>query len=221
MSFVEEVRVTQGRFDVMNAFKPYVTNRVVDITAKGKDPKSVPNRTNYLFCTNFEDALPLKDGDRRFAAFKTKWQVRADLKEWETGEGEGYYKKLYSDMREDAESIKWGLLEVDIPQWFMDLAVAPETRGTKDMIHASKSQSQRDIEALINEYELSDKVIRLDVLKSYADEDGIELPKTGALTRAFEDAGYPYRKRLKIDGALVMVYMKNDYDNENIRALLD
>jgi hypothetical protein len=198
-----------------------VTNRVVDITCKGKDPKTVPNRTNYIFCTNYEDALPLKQGDRRFAVLKTKWQNREDLVKWEKGEGAGFYKNLYAAMRSDPEGIKYGLENVEIPDWFKDMQVAPITEGTKDMIQASKSQGLKDLEYLIEEYDLAKPAIRLDVIKVCADESDIELPThPAAIKHAFEDLGYGYSSRLKIDGYPVTVYMTSKLDNATVRNML-
>lgn len=208
ITFIEEIKVNNKRFDVLNSFKPYVTNQTVDVTSKGRDPKSVPNRTNYLFFTNFEDALPIKEGDRRYAVFKTKWQQRPALVEWENNEGKGYYKKLFKVLHQDPESIKSGLLDVSIPEWFLDSAVAPKTEGTNEMIEASKSTAQKDIEYLIDTEEIGGDVIRLDVLKHLADESDIELPKLRALNHLMSDLGYPHNKRLKIAGVMITVYSK-------------
>ena len=46
--------------------KPFITNSMIQIEEKGRDHRTVPNFTNYLLLTNYKDALPITNDDRRF-----------------------------------------------------------------------------------------------------------------------------------------------------------
>lgn len=81
---VEEIRFQgHNRFEVANRLKPYITNDRVDVHAKGRDPRTVLNATNYMFATNHVDMLPIDDGDRRYfvlhSPFERKERMEAAL----------------------------------------------------------------------------------------------------------------------------------------------
>jgi phage/plasmid-associated DNA primase len=63
---IEEIRDQEERFKVYNHLKGLITNDVVKINIKGIPAYDVPNRTNFICYTNYEDAVPMDDDDRRF-----------------------------------------------------------------------------------------------------------------------------------------------------------
>lgn len=78
---VEEIRFQgHNRFEVANRLKPYITNDRVDVHAKGRDPRTVLNATNYMFATNHVDMLPIDDGDRRYFVLHSPFE-RKELME--------------------------------------------------------------------------------------------------------------------------------------------
>lgn len=67
--YLDELK-TQQRADrdyITNKIKPWITNSGLEITRKGKDPVSVPNRAQLTATSNFDDAVALDEGDRRWA----------------------------------------------------------------------------------------------------------------------------------------------------------
>ena len=101
---LEEIRmIGHNRHDVLNKLKPLITNQSISVVRKGQDAIEVPNCTNYCAFTNFPDALPLDDDDRRWAVFKTRYENRQQLMEeckstyWD--EVHTAYKKHFAELR--------------------------------------------------------------------------------------------------------------------------
>lgn len=69
---IEEIKLHgHNRFDVYNKLKTPLSNDFVEYHGKGKDPITVPNTTNYLLLTNFEDGVPINDNDRRIMPIRS------------------------------------------------------------------------------------------------------------------------------------------------------
>jgi Family of unknown function (DUF5906) len=49
--------------------KGYIADATVEVEAKGSSRYSIPNHASWVFTTNYEDALFLEKGDRRFTIF--------------------------------------------------------------------------------------------------------------------------------------------------------
>ena len=50
----------------MNRIKPLISNDTIEIHPKNINPFNAPNTTAYIASTNFPNALPLNDNDRRY-----------------------------------------------------------------------------------------------------------------------------------------------------------
>jgi len=59
--------------------KPLITNTRISIEEKGVSMDMGENRANFLLLTNYVDAMPLTDNDRRYAPLLTAQQNAADL----------------------------------------------------------------------------------------------------------------------------------------------
>ena len=56
----------KNRYGITNSLKPLLTNETININPKGKTPYEIKNTTNYLALTNYQDACPINDQDRRY-----------------------------------------------------------------------------------------------------------------------------------------------------------
>ena len=74
---MEEINVANRR-SFIDAFKPWVTNRRMQVESKGVDQRMIDNRANGMMTTNHKDGLPLTSNDRRYAIFFTAQQTKAD-----------------------------------------------------------------------------------------------------------------------------------------------
>ena len=77
---VEELTL-QGTMkqQVIEEFKPLVTNDTIASSEKYKSARQVRNTSNFAILTNHLNALPIASDDRRFHVLKTSTETRADL----------------------------------------------------------------------------------------------------------------------------------------------
>ena len=197
MTFIEELKLDNFRkYEILNNLKPYISNQVVEVTAKGKDPRVMLNTTNYFALTNFKDALPLDDKDRRYCILFSQWQSSGKLEEFEKA-NPNYYHNIYEDMRNHADELLWWLLNHDIPQSFLDTKRAPTTAAKHAMSMLAKSDGFLLVEDAIAEFHgvmINDDVVNLTALASHTSSafaEGYEhFPKSTAVKNILTDMGY-------------------------------
>lgn len=162
MTFIEELKIDNVRkYEVLNNLKPYITNPMIETTAKGKDPISALNTTNYFALTNFQDAIPINENDRRYAVFFSQWQNREKLQAF-MNENPDYYSSLYTDMRASGGELLDWLLTHKIPDSFKALNRAPDTAAKQRMVEITKSPGRIAVEDALSEF--ADQVISEDEL---------------------------------------------------------
>ena len=209
MTFIEELKLDNYRkYEILNNLKPYITNDVIECTKKGKDPQVVVNTTNYFALTNFKDALPIDDNDRRWCILFSQWQSGDKLRAWmNEEENKHYYSNLYNDMRENVGEIAQWLLSHKIPNSFKDMKRAPETKAKNSMKDLSKSDATLLVEDAINEFynkhNINDDVVNITKLTKLVTcqfEEGYDnWPKTSALKNAMSSLGYHNSGSFKAD----------------------
>lgn len=94
VNFIEEIRLEgKARHALFNAMKTYIGDRVIDINAKGRaNTGSIINVTNHFATTNFEDALPVDDDDRRWLIVFTPYNTIGEAMEAKGVDMEGFIK---------------------------------------------------------------------------------------------------------------------------------
>ena len=75
---IPEVHIGDRR-EVMDALKPLITDRRIEIEAKGQDQVMRENHANFILTTNHRNAIQKTRDDRRYAIFYTAQQTRADV----------------------------------------------------------------------------------------------------------------------------------------------
>ena len=75
---VEEIYISDRR-DVLDMLKVLITNRRIEIQAKGQNQVTGDNRVNFMLTSNHRDAVAKTENDRRYAVFYTDQQESADL----------------------------------------------------------------------------------------------------------------------------------------------
>jgi Family of unknown function (DUF5906)/NrS-1 polymerase HBD domain len=94
---VEEIKVADRR-EVLEDLKDSVTNDWIEIRRMQQDKKMTNNYTNWIFCSNYKDAIPVNADQRRYAIFFTAQQAVADL--IREGMTDAYFVELYRWLRE-------------------------------------------------------------------------------------------------------------------------
>lgn len=157
MTFIEEVKISNAsKYDTMNSMKPYMSNETVPVTRKGHDPITAINTTNYFMLTNYQDAIPLDNSDRRYAVFFSQWQNPEKLAEFQRSNPR-YYETLYDAIRNNPGEILDWLMTHDIPQEFLAMQRAPRTAARDRMLQLSKTTGHEQVEDALEEF--GDRVI--------------------------------------------------------------
>lgn len=197
VTILEEIKIdNHKKYETLNKLKSYITNPTVSIRRMQRDVYEAINTTNYIALTNYKDALPIDDNDRRYCILFSRWQNKKELKEW-MDNNPNYYEKLYQDMRNNAGEILDWLMTHPIPDSFKALNRAPETRAKEAMIEISKSADYLLVEDAIAEFECADindflvNITKLVRLATDGFSTGYALfPKDSRLRNILVDMGY-------------------------------
>ncbi len=145
---VEELKMHgHNRHDVFNRLKPYITNSHVEVHPKGADPFTAPNPMNMLLLTNYDDAVPLDDNDRRVMVIRSPFNAKPDFftaVKRRTGlEPREYFHRLHEDgiYKHPGAVRKW-LMEHEYSGEFDPNGDAPSTSAKKLMIDFSRGEDE-------------------------------------------------------------------------------
>lgn len=124
--FVEEIKVSgDNRHRLLDKVKSIITNNVINITRKGFDSYDCRNVTSYMLGTNYPDALPIDDEDRRYAVIQTVLDLSQD-------EFTDVYNFLEDE--DNHHDIREWLMTHPILPGFNPRGRAPKTNATIDMV---------------------------------------------------------------------------------------
>ena len=143
---VEEV-MTEHKREVLDALKPLITNRRVEIQGKGADQATGDNRANFLMFTNHKSAIPASVDKRRYAIYFSGQQSAADIAR--DGMAGAYFPSLYSWARSGGLAhIAHYLATYQIPDELNPATLcqrAPVTSSLSEAIHESLGGLEQDI----------------------------------------------------------------------------
>ena len=149
VGLIEEIYIPgHNRYEVVNALKPYITNDQVEIHPKGRDPYNSPNTMNYMAFTNFEDAIPLEEGSRRYYALRTRFRNPADLSAALKADPE-HFDTYYRTLEEHGGALRRWLLDHKFGASFEPFKPAPVTAHLRRMISLSVSDEALALEDVI------------------------------------------------------------------------
>ena len=126
---VVEEMMARERLELMNKLKPMITESWCQIREMYRPPYDQPNRFNFLFFTNHDNALILDNTDRRYCILRTKSPAHPD--------GNAYYGPLFDWTRKNAAALLWYLKEEVKLDGFQAKAHAPMTEAKRAMIDNS------------------------------------------------------------------------------------
>lgn len=143
---VEEIMIEHKR-ELLDALKPLITNRRVEIQAKGSDQVTGENRANFIMFTNFRNAIPMDVDKRRYAVYFTPQQSLADMVR--LGMGGSYFPALYDWARSGGfAAINFYLRSFAISDSMNPARAmhrAPTTSSTADAIAESLGTLEQEI----------------------------------------------------------------------------
>lgn len=133
---VDEIKVDERR-ELVEVLKPMITDKQIEIQAKGVDQEMEDNAANWLFFSNFRDAIPITQNGRRYCIFYSSLQTVRD--KLNAGMDDPYFKNLFDWLRAD------GLRH--ITHWFLNYPIergslsttAPETSSHAEALRIGRS----------------------------------------------------------------------------------
>lgn len=226
----EEVRIVgENRYNIFNSIKPYITNDSVPILRKGKDEYEIVNVTNYMGFTNYSDALPLDDNDRRwlivFLPFASTEELAAAVSASFTSL-DAYFKHLNAVIRFYRTELRRWFLDYAIPGTFNPDGNAPMTVEKQSMIAMSMSDDEAAVRevleagvegvgrnvlvtsCLVNALAMSDEAINL---------------SAGAIRKVLNRIGFVKAPKMRWRGTVENVWVRGSLNQptENLRRMLD
>jgi hypothetical protein len=224
---LEEVRlVGHSRHDVLNKLKPIVSNDVIEIVRKGKDGYEVPNVSNIIAMTNYEDALPVDQEDRRWGVAFTKFKSRAEVV---AEMPEAYFDKLYANIEADPGSIRAWLLSIDLSGFNRHVAPAM-TKGKQTMSEYALSDDAQNIKEYLSTEAKGMHKLCLDtqVLNCIIHQESGQKMMSSRISKALKQLGWVrFSSSFKVGGCVKTVYINanevGDFEsmtNENVRNYL-
>lgn len=142
---VNEIKIDEKR-ELIEILKPMITDDRVEIQSKGVDQDMEDNPANWLFFSNFKDAIPISQNGRRYSIFYSVLQSKSDI--LNAGMDDKYFINMFKWLRDG------GGLEA-ITYWFLNYPIecgalpvrAPETSSHAEALLISQSP----MEAIIRE----------------------------------------------------------------------
>jgi hypothetical protein len=197
---VEEIYI-QERRKVLEILKDAITNDRIEIRGMGAEKRMADNVTNWLFCTNYKDAVPVNRNQRRYSIFYTAQQSLDDIKrDGLTGE---YFTDLYNWLKGGGyAAIAHWLRYSPIDEEFNPAGSCqrcPSTSSTFDAIRESQGKfEQAVLEAVEDNREgCRGGWLSSTVLTTIMQETGVRLHTT-KLNQSLADIGYFKRERSSI-----------------------
>ena len=143
----EEIRSSEGKRDFIEAMKDTVTAERLATEGKGRGQATSDNRANGLMCTNYEDACPIDDDERRWGVFFCAQQSEEDMAR--DGLTQPYFKALYEWLNEGGFAVVTNYLATRPLDYALDpargLQRAPETSSTRHAITESLGVIEQEI----------------------------------------------------------------------------
>ena len=224
---LEELRMAgHNRHDVLNALKELHTNDIVTIHKKKENAYAVFNTQNYLGFTNYSDALPLDDADRRW--FVTFSQITSVEELEESGMDVIYFDTLFTLLTNHVGALRTYFLDRDL-SGFRAKGRAPDSAAKDAMIAIAAHDEDEVIREIIETglVGVSKNVVSTSHLTTHLmmTNSDIEVPKGRGIASILTRLGFnKVTKQVKWKGNTCRVWVKPlsvSQDMVKVRQLLD
>lgn len=223
VNVLEELKIAgHNRYEALNALKPLVTDAYLQVNEKGVSPYVTQNFCNYIAFTNYKDALPLDEVDRRWWVVECGLEKLSDL-----GDTNAYFDTLWEGLRKYPSQVRRWLLETDISDEFLGMKQAPMTDVKSAMISTEKTSFAGMVEVqdilqeggfLLHEKCFCAPELWREFSARYPDYNLSNTQKNGVLKRL----GYSLATwRKKTSGRNLQVWYAKNVSEEEVRKILD
>lgn len=140
----DEIKVDDKR-DLIEVLKPLISEEYIEIQSKGVDQELEDNFANWMFFSNWKDAIPINKNGRRYAIFYSAIQSKV------MKPSRDYYKALYDWLKADgAAMVTHWLLNYPIERGGIAME-APETSSYAEALSIGRSGIERVISEAIDD----------------------------------------------------------------------
>lgn len=139
----DEIKVDDRR-DMIEVLKPMISEKQIEVQAKGENQKKEDNYANWMFFSNWKNAIPVDINARRFAIIYSPIQSKRDLAQ--RGMDDGYFTRLYNwlDYYGGKEIVAYYLLNYPINKGDIPMR-APDTSSAAEAIVHNRSPLEQMI----------------------------------------------------------------------------
>lgn len=138
----DEIKVDDRR-DMIEVLKPMISEERIEMQGKGENQGIEDNFANWLFFTNWRNAIPTTKNARRFSVFFSPLQSADDLKR--AGMDDAYFSRLYGWLNSiGAPIVAHYLLNYPIERGAIPMR-APVTSSTAEAVKISRGPIDRMI----------------------------------------------------------------------------
>lgn len=96
LRILEEIKLSgHNRYEILNYLKPIITNQKITRVEKFEVSREVTNTCNFIAFTNFKDALPMTETDRRWWIVFSPIKSLSHLEKVTKMKKEEYFKPIY------------------------------------------------------------------------------------------------------------------------------
>lgn len=137
MILVDEIKIDERR-ELIEILKPMITDARVEIQSKGVDQEMEDNPANWIFFSNYKDAIPVNQNGRRYSIFYSALQSREDI--LRAGMDDAFFKDFWHWLRDcgGIEGVTHMFLNYPIQKGMIG-NTAPDTSSQQEAIDISRS----------------------------------------------------------------------------------
>jgi energy-coupling factor transporter ATP-binding protein EcfA2 len=210
VNVIGEIRVAgHNRHDIMNRLKEAVTDDRISVTQRNRSVRTERNLTNYVMFTNYQDALALMHGSRRYFIVKSALQTEEQV----LALGPEYFNELFEAIAQNAAGLRAFFEDWVISDDFPADGRAPKTIYLEEMIEDSANDLVGAIRRLIREGEsplIADDMIYSGILESALELEGLrESPQVVARMLREENFVRLAGRGIEINGMRKALWVKS------------
>lgn len=142
----DEIKVDDKR-DLIEVLKPMISEVLIEIQSKGVDQELQDNPANWMFFTNYKDAVPVSKNGRRYAIFYSPIQTVEDLQI--RGMDDTYFDRIYDWMHGGGAAVTTHWLKQHPVQRGRIKMRAPRTTSWDEAVKIGRSPIERTIQEAI------------------------------------------------------------------------
>ena len=226
VNVLEELRVKgHNRYEAVNALKPLITDRKIQVVDKFIRQHETFNTTNYICFTNDRDALPVDNTDRRWWVVFNKLTSLDDIQKLTGIDKNIYFPRLWDALRNNTGAIVRWMNEIVITQDFLSYHQAPVSDDKELMITTEEAmieglQEAKNLIAQGGDYYCDVAICSSDFFKdlylTYPNLVLTNIQKNKILKRL----GYSCQGQIKFYGQKKIVWVKEKMEKDKIRDIL-